>query len=64
MMHVATDDERNCMADRSTFPEHIQMSQIFWIEAQLNARTDQRWIDRIAITGQRHGCRGRHPPQH
>ena len=52
-MHVATDDERDRLADRPTFPEHVQAGQILRIEAQLDAPTDQRRIDGVAIAGQR-----------
>ena len=38
---VATDDERDGLTDRSTFPEHVQPGQILRIEAQLDAATDE-----------------------
>jgi hypothetical protein len=64
MVHVAANDERDRDADRSTFPEHVQVGQILRIEAELDAPADQRRVDRIAIAGERHGCCGRHPPQY
>ncbi len=64
MVHMAADDEWDRRADRSTFPEHIQMRQILRIEAQFDAPTDQRRVDRIAITSQRYGGGARDAPQH
>jgi len=37
---VATDDERDGLTDRSAVPEHVQTGQVLWIEAQLDAPTD------------------------
>src|ERR1700737_2081462 len=55
-MHVATEDERDRLTSRMTFPKHVQASQILWIEAQLNAPTNQRLVDGVPIAGQ--GDRG------
>src|SRR5713101_1059394 len=32
-MHVATEDERDRLTSRMTFPVHVQARQILWIEA-------------------------------
>src|SRR5436190_11731833 len=52
-MHVATKDERDRLASRMTFPVHVQPRQILWIEAQLDAPTDQRLVDGVPIASQR-----------
>src|SRR5437763_1920867 len=52
-VNVATDDERDSLTDRSTFPKHVETGQVLRVEAQLDAATDERWIDGVAIAGQR-----------
>src|SRR5713101_3529606 len=52
-VHVATEDERDRLASRMTFPEHIQARQILWIEAQFDAPTNQRLVDGVPIASQR-----------
>jgi hypothetical protein len=42
VMHMAADDERDRLANRSASQNHIQVSQILRIGAQLNTPTDQR----------------------
>jgi hypothetical protein len=37
-MHVATDDERDGLADRPAFPEPVQTGQVSGIERQLDRR--------------------------
>ena len=48
-MHVATEDERDRLTGRMPFPVHIQAGQIFWIEAQLDAPTNQCLVDGVPI---------------
>src|ERR1700694_3818465 len=58
-MHVATEDERDRLASRMTFPVHVQARQILWIEAQFDAPTNQRLVDGVPIASQRdRGGRG------
>jgi len=58
-MHVATEDEWDRLTSRMTFPVHVQARQILWIEAQLDAPTNQRFIDGVPIASQRdRGGRG------
>src|SRR5712692_2562205 len=52
-MHMASKDERDRLASRMTFPEHIQARQILWIEAQFDAPTNQRLVDGVPIASQR-----------
>ena len=40
-MHMATNDERDGLADGTTFQEHVQTRQVLWIEAQLDAASDE-----------------------
>ena len=47
-----TEDERDRLTSRMTFPVHIQAGQILWIEAQFDAPTDQRLVDGVPIAGQ------------
>src|SRR5712691_9666892 len=44
-MHVATEDEWDRLASRMTFPVHVQAREIFWIEAQFDAPTNQCLVD-------------------
>jgi hypothetical protein len=39
-MHVATEDERDRLASRMTFPVHLQTGQVLRIKTQLGAPTD------------------------
>ena len=48
-MYVATEDERDRLTSRMTFPVHVQAGQIFGIEAQFDAPTDQRLVDGVPI---------------
>src|SRR2546427_1946500 len=58
-MHVATDNERDGLAGRMTFPVHVQARQILWIEAQFDAPTNQRFVDGVPIASERdRGGRG------
>lgn len=41
VMYVATNDERNGLADGSTFPGHVQARQVLRIEAELDATIDE-----------------------
>src|SRR6266566_2275732 len=52
-MHVATEDERDRLASRVTFPVDVQARQILWIEAQFDAPTNQRLVDGVPIASQR-----------
>src|SRR5713226_5404287 len=52
-MHVATEDERDGLASRMTFPVHVQTRQILWIEAQFDAPTNQCLVDGVPIASQR-----------
>ena len=52
-MDVATEDERDRLTSRMTFPVHVQAGQILRIEAQLDAPTNQRLVDGVPITSQR-----------
>ena len=52
-MHVAAKDERDRLASRMTFPVHIQACQIFWIEAQFDAPTNECLVDGVPIASQR-----------
>ena len=49
---VPTDDERDGLANGSTFPEHVQARQFLRVEAQLDTPTDERLIDGVAIARQ------------
>jgi hypothetical protein len=51
-MHVATEDERDRLASRMTFPVHVQARQILGIEAQFDAPTNQRLVDGLPIAGE------------
>ena len=51
-MHVATEDERDRLTSRMTFPIHVQARQILWIEAQFDAPTNQRLVDGVPIAGE------------
>ena len=58
-MYVATEDERDRLASRMTFPVHVQTRQILWIEAEFDAPTNQRLVDGVPIASQRdRGGRG------
>jgi hypothetical protein len=57
-MHVTTEDERDRLASRMTFPVHVQMRQILGIEAQFDAPTNQRLIDGVPIASQRNRSGG------
>src|SRR6266849_11203426 len=52
-VHVATEDERDRLASRMTFPVHLEAGQVLRIKTQLDAPTNQRRIHAIAITSQR-----------
>ena len=39
-MHLATEDERNRLASRMTFPLHVQVGEALRIEARLNEPAD------------------------
>ncbi len=40
-VHVPTNDERDRLTDRSTFPEHVHACQILRVKAQFDAAADQ-----------------------
>ena len=48
-MHMATEDERDRLTRRMTFPVHVQASQILWIEAQLDAHLSDQSADTLRI---------------
>src|SRR5438132_13945629 len=52
-MDVATEDERDRLTSRMTFPVHVHAGQIVRIEAQLDAPTNQRLVDSVPIASQR-----------
>ena len=52
-MRVPTEDQGDRLASRMTFPEHVRMRQILWIEAQFDAPTNQRLVDGVPIASQR-----------
>src|SRR6266566_8150636 len=52
-MDVPTEDERDRLTSRMTFPVHVQAGQILRIEAQLDAPTNQRLVDGVPIARQR-----------
>ena len=56
-MHVATEDERDRLTRRMTFPVHVQASQILWIEAQLDASQIPRLAQMGAYYGWKLVCR-------
>ena len=49
-MHVATENERDRLAGRVTFPVHLEARQILRIKAQLDASANQCCIHTIAVT--------------
>jgi hypothetical protein len=49
---VASNDERDCLTDGSAIPEHVQPHQILRVEAQLDAPTNQCWVDAVVIARQ------------
>jgi hypothetical protein len=51
-VHVATEDERDRLTSRTTFPIHVQASQILGIEAQFDAPTNQRLVDEVPIASE------------
>src|SRR5712691_3353972 len=52
-VYMATEDERDCLTSRMTFPVHVQARQILWIEAQFDAPSNQRLVDGVPIASQR-----------
>src|SRR6266849_2862200 len=52
-VHVATEDKRDRLTSRMTFPVHVQARQILWIEAKFDAPTNQRLVNGVPIASQR-----------
>src|SRR5436190_14431650 len=54
-MDVATEDEGDRRSSWMALPVDVQFGEILRIEAQLDASTDQRFVDGVPIASQRDG---------
>ena len=61
-MHMPTEDERDRLASRMAFPIDVHQREALRIKAQLNASSDERLVDGVAIAGQRDRGGLRHMP--